>query len=242
MDVDTLRDELLRRAQVDTTAPQIAALLARLWQQARQLAPPGAMGFRGGGAAHQSRSDEALLRDFIAGDTEAFEPLAMRYLAKLKGYALRYVSEADADDAVQEALLVVLRKGRSLSGEAAFRRYVFHTLLNKLRERQRNVSRTARREKSLSDVESAYNPDDDQPEIALLRQQRDDALADAFLECLDPLDQELLLLWFECDGEDSPAEFVGAALEMNPQTVRVHKCRALKRLREWFEARGEGGG
>lgn len=226
-----LRAALLRPA---VRPPSTTALLGRLWMAVRPLLPVGGAALRGSRTSPSSRDDEALLRAFAAGEVEAFEALAARHLGRLKGYAMRTLSEADAEDAVQEALLVVFRQASTLTGRGAFQRYAFGALTIEIQRAQRRAmrarSRTAPQEE-LGDVADEAPL----PEATWLRRQSIDALTEAFLALLEPLDQQLLLLWIE--GDASSAE-VGAAVGMDPTTVRVRQHRALRRLRAWFAERG----
>lgn len=237
MDAAALRDELLRRAHTAPDAPATSALLTRVWSAARGLAPPAASAWRGFDGGLRTRSDEDLLRDFTRGDADAFEELATRHLPKLKGYALRYLAESDAEDAVQDALMVALRDASTLTGPSAFARYVFRSLTFEIRERRRRAARASAREEALDETAHEVADGDDLADAAFVRRQSVGALAEALLACLDPFDQQLLLLWFEGDETASRAEEVGGLLGMGAGAVRVRKCRALKKLREWFDTR-----
>lgn len=106
-------DELLQAAMLaqapvaDDLAPLRASLYRRLqgagWRPSLQPLR---------GAPHPRRSDEALLAAFLAGDAEAFEQLAARHLGRLAGHARRYLPRpSEADDLVQETMIVLLRRG-----------------------------------------------------------------------------------------------------------------------------------
>lgn len=234
----TLRDVLFPGIYADLSSPDIDALLARVWLKARLIAPSTTGAFRGGPVPDRRvLNDETLLHAFLRGDAESFEALARRYLGRLTGYATRYLGDADADDAAQEAILVLLRNANSLTGDGAVRRYVFSALNIEVLRRQRLAARGLDRNLSL-DEESADESNDSQPDFAFLQEQQAEELAKAMTECLDLLDQELLLMWFEGEEDGPRAVSIGAALEMNPKTVCVRKHRALKRLREWFALRG----
>lgn len=88
---------------------------------------------RGGKLSH--RSDETLLADFLAGEATAFDDLCGRHLAKLVGHARRHAPRpADADDLVQETLLVLLRRGPEILQHETpnVAGFLFATLRNKL--------------------------------------------------------------------------------------------------------------
>lgn len=77
------------------------------------------------------------------------------------------------------------------------------------------------------------------PDAGSLRRVAVAELAAACDACLDPVDVELLLRWF--DGEEDAAA-LGEALGLTAANVRVRKHRALRRLAAWFEARERGDG
>ncbi|MDO9022847.1 MAG: sigma-70 family RNA polymerase sigma factor [Deltaproteobacteria bacterium] len=233
-----LYDALLDHRDADSI-PDTTALLARLWRAARSVAPPRISMFRGGPhPGGLTRSDEDLLRAFQAGDAEALDTLATRHLGRLKGHALRHLPESDVDDAVQDAMMVVLRDAKTLEGSGAFRRFAFRVLDIELLRRQRIAGRATDRTRPLDEGEIAEESAEQQPDISFLRKQEVQAVAEAMHECLDLLDQQLLLLWLDGEEDGSISKTVGTALEMDPGTVRVRKHRALRRLRLWLEARG----
>lgn len=85
--------------------------------------------------------DEELVRRIRAGDTAQFELLAKRYASKIYGLAMRLTRNAsDAEDAVQEAFLLVYTKLDSFRGESAFGTWLYKVALNsiymKLRQRK----------------------------------------------------------------------------------------------------------
>src|SRR5919108_712690 len=85
--------------------------------------------------------DEELVRRIREGDTAQFELLAKRYASKIYGLAMRLTrNPADAEDAVQEAFLLVYTKLDSFRGESAFGTWLYKVALNsiymKLRQRK----------------------------------------------------------------------------------------------------------
>lgn len=215
-----------------------AALLTRLWNAARAIVPPvPSATLRGAQGPLTHRGDAALFADYRAGDAAAFEALMTRHLPRLVGYAARHLAAAEADDAVQAALLVVIEKAPALTGDDGFLRYVFRALTLEVHRRSRAAARAAARAGALDD--ELADGDAPAPDGAWLRRAEVTALAAAFDACLDPVDQELLLRCY--DGDDDAAA-LGEALGLTSGNVRVRKHRALRRLAAWFEARGAGGG
>ncbi len=85
--------------------------------------------------------DEELIGRIRAGDTAKFELIAKRYASKIYGLAMRLMrNPSDAEDAVQEAFLLVYTKLASFRGESAFGTWLYKVALNsiymKLRQRK----------------------------------------------------------------------------------------------------------
>ena len=71
-------------------------------------------------------SDDALVRAFLSGEKEAFRPLYARYRDRAFFFALSLTfDEHLAEEAVQEAFLAFLRKGRDFVPGGSFRGYLF---------------------------------------------------------------------------------------------------------------------
>lgn len=229
-----LLDTLLRPP---STPVATDALLTRVWRAAKVIVPPGAATLRSAQSALQHRSDEALFAEYLTGNAAAFETLMTRYLPRLVGYAAKHLAAADADEAVQAALIVVIEKAPPLTGTDGFLRYVFRALTFEIKRRRRAAAREAARTEEVDDEladDGAAAPD-----AGWLRRVAVAELAAACDACLDPVDVELLLRWF--DGEEDGAA-LGEALGLTAANVRVRKHRALRKLAAWFEARAKGDG
>ena len=89
----------------------------------------------------QETPDKELVRRIREGDVAQFELLAKQYAAKIYGLAMRLTrNPSDAEDAVQEAFLLVYTKLDSFRGESAFGTWLYKVALNsiymKLRQRK----------------------------------------------------------------------------------------------------------
>lgn len=83
-------------------------------------------------------SDERLLAAHRAGDSRAFPRLVARHTEQLLKVALRTTgSEADAEDAIQEAFLKVHRKSSSLRKDASVGTWLHRITLNSLYDNHR---------------------------------------------------------------------------------------------------------
>lgn len=91
-----------------------------------------------------SDDDEALVEKAQAGDRAAREELARRHLPLVVRLVRRYVSETDAEDVAQRALMRALEKLDSFRRESTFRSWVHriavNLALNHIRDHKREVA------------------------------------------------------------------------------------------------------
>lgn len=215
---DLLHTAMLAQAPIaDDLAPLRAALYRRLvsagWRPSMQPSK---------GAPHPRRSDEALLAAFLAGDADAFEQLAERHLARLTGYARRHLSHTDADDVIQETMLVLLGRGQavlqhSTPNVAAF---MFGTLRNLLRKR------FTARQHEVFDETRAPAEDDDLADLLGEAQERTRLIRLLERTC-NVLEQDVLVLVLDGFKNTEIAE----KLELKPGHVGKLKHDALKKVR-----------
>jgi len=103
-----------------------------------------------------SRSDEELLAEHLAGRAGAFEILASRYANELYGFLYRFVGDAArSEDLVQETFLQIHLAARSFDPTRKFKPWLYTIAANKARDQLR--SRGRRVEHSLD----ATGDDDD---------------------------------------------------------------------------------
>lgn len=86
-------------------------------------------------------SDAALVREFKAGSTPAFEELVSRYQAKAYNLAMRFVrSQQDAEEVLQDVFTTLYRKADSFQGKSAFSSWLYRIVVNcaymKIRKRK----------------------------------------------------------------------------------------------------------
>jgi len=96
--------------------------------------------------APPERSDAEIIRAVLAGDTEAFEALVVRYQPKIFGTVRRYARrESEVEDVVQEIFLKTFQKLSSFRGDAPFEHWLMklavRTCYDFLRQHQRNRER-----------------------------------------------------------------------------------------------------
>ncbi len=92
-------------------------------------------------------SDELLIRQTLAGQTQAFDTLVRRHSRKLHAMLMQMVaSEADAYDIAQEAFLKAFRSLRYFNGQSAFYTWLYSIAANQAR----NFLRKRKRENAFS--------------------------------------------------------------------------------------------
>ena len=77
----------------------------------------------------QEQSDEALMKRFQQGETQALGTLYDRYADRLKAYAYRQGAKRP-DDVVQDAFMRVVRNGGTFKGSAKFKTWLFSIVRN----------------------------------------------------------------------------------------------------------------
>lgn len=160
---------------------------------------------------------------------ELYQPLLRTWMARAG------VAGADADDLIQEVLLVVFREvaGFERRGQGAFRAWLRTVLANRLRDyfraRQRRPTATGDSDflQSLAELES--------PDSALSRlweREHDDHVVGVLLRRVQPDFAPTTWQAFRRHVlEGAPAQHVAAELGLSLNSVLLAKSRVLKRLR-----------
>lgn len=81
----------------------------------------------------------SLLEAARLGDTTALEYLLQAYQPDIRRYAFQHCLLSDVDDAVQETLLIITRRLRSLRSVAAFSSWLFTVVRRQCRRLERRV-------------------------------------------------------------------------------------------------------
>lgn len=169
----------------------------------------------------RDEADTALVRQVLAGDTEAYAGLVARHRPRLARYAVHQLGDAaDAEEAVQDALVRAYRALPRCHDPARFGAWVFQILVNRCRS---SGSRRRRRERMFADDPGALAAASVAPdgERSLWR--------DAIHWALARLDAEqreaFLLKHVEELSYEEMAELTGAgvsALKMRVKRARDH--------------------
>jgi RNA polymerase sigma-70 factor (ECF subfamily) len=160
------------------------------------------------------------------GDPDAFSSLVERHWSRLVSYARSVLGDAEAEDAVQDALVVAWGKLGTLAEPAAFRAWVLR-ILGRLCFRRRRFSR---RFLSLVGLPEAADP------APAVGQSIDVART---LRMLAPRQRAVMHLTIVEGMSDTE---IGTALSIDAASVRSHRRRARDRLRQLLAAPSTGGG
>ena len=88
------------------------------------------------------RADAALVERLLRADEEAFRELVRLYDPGLRRMARMYVTEAVADDVVQDTWVTVIRGLERFEGRSSLKTWVFGILVNVARRRAAREGRT----------------------------------------------------------------------------------------------------
>ncbi|HOA33671.1 MAG TPA: RNA polymerase sigma factor [Clostridiales bacterium] len=157
----------------------------------------------------------------MSGDADAFAQLYSLYAADLYRFALCYLkNEKDAQDAVQDAVLLAFSKIGSLRNEGAFKSWLFKILSNCCKTRLMKNSAAP----VFADISSAEHLGSDEYLPASLKSE--------LLEVLDTLkDEEREIVLLSALAGYKSHE-IAKMLGCPSSTVRSRLARALKKMRD----------
>ncbi len=182
-------------------------------------------------------SDAELIVAALAGDTEAFDVLVLRYRRAMLTVAQQIVrNPSDAEDVVQDALLLAFEALPQLDDLNRFGAWLHTITRNRAVRHFKNTSRYAPQEDMEPYVNRVTDPSDADPAVIYERKQARQDVRDAITE-LPAEFQEVLQLYYWAEmPQKRMAEFLSVPLT----TVkwRLHKAKAL--LRTLLEQRGYG--
>lgn len=182
-------------------------------------------------------SDAELIVAALAGDTEAFDVLVLRYRRAMLTVAQQIVrNPSDAEDVVQDALLLAFEALPQLDDLNRFGAWLHTITRNRAVRHFKNTSRYAPQEDMEPYVNRVTDSSDADPAVIYERKQARQDVRDAITE-LPAEFQEVLQLYYWAEmPQKRMAEFLSVPLT----TVkwRLHKAKAL--LRTLLEQRGYG--
>ena len=153
------------------------------------------------------------------GEVEAFTALVERCWARLVGFARSVVGDSEAEDCVQESLVVVWEKLSSLRESAAFQSWALRIVARRCVRRARGRARFV----PLSLVSEEADPKSQGESEALQ--------VESVLALLPPRQRAVMHLTVVEGMTDSE---IGAALAISPASVRSHRRRARESLSPKF--------
>ncbi|MCB9596510.1 MAG: RNA polymerase sigma factor [Sandaracinaceae bacterium] len=170
------------------------------------------------------RTDEELMRAYVAGDHAAFRELFTRYAPMLMRLTVRHLrSDELAREVVQQTFFQVHAARNDFHQDRKLRPWVFTIAMNLVREhyrKQKRRSETGLDEAREPAVQGERGPIEQRQRVELLR---------AALERLPDTQREVVELhWLEERPFAEVAEIVGST----EGAVRVRAHRAYKRLKE----------
>jgi RNA polymerase sigma-70 factor, ECF subfamily len=94
-----------------------------------------------------ARSDEELLTAFVGGDERAFDVLVARFERRVYAICYRYFRDpADAEDAMQDAFVALLRRGHTFTGASSFSTWMYRVATNACNDLARKRARRPQRD------------------------------------------------------------------------------------------------
>jgi len=176
--------------------------------------------------------DRELISQCLAGRTEAFGKLVLRYQNRLFRTLVNMLgSHEDARDITQDAFVLAFQKLSTFRGDSAFYSWLFRIAFNasvshKRKRRHSTTSIEAAREQA--GIEPPDNRSEGQPSHALEVQERQVLVRKALAELPDDYRTVLVLKEMEDRKYEEIAEIVGCPIG----TVRSRIHRARQELRE----------
>ncbi|MEV8624471.1 RNA polymerase sigma factor [Streptomyces sp. NPDC051079] len=179
--------------------------------------------------------DERLIRAAQDGDVPSLTTVVMRSQPHVRRFALSLcASPQDAEDAAQEALIILYRKIGTLRASGALASWMFRIVRNECLRQVRSLVATGRAEQP--DQPGAEPDADAEPsaEDAVLRRLEAERIA-AAVSAL-PRDQRQVLIMRDVQG--LPGRTVADALGLSTAAMKSRLHRARAALRDALEAPG----
>lgn len=166
----------------------------------------------------------AMMRE---GDMEALDRMTRCYSQRLLSVGRRYCrSEAEAEDAMQDALLSAGQHLQDFRGEGSVEGWLVRMVANACH----HLRRGRKNDPHLHDVSAVLQADNATPEDSAQAGELALALGAALLE-LAPHDRTIVLL-AEAEGWTGPE--IAERVALSPGAVRVRLSRARAKLREFL--------
>ena len=182
---------------------------------------------------YRDKDDKTLALEAQAGDSEAFDELALRYRDPLCGHAYRWTNNLhDAQDITQDAFLNAWSALPRWRPEAKFRTWLYAIATNLCIDHGRSVQR--QRTVALEEDMEASIPDESvfsDPERIAAHNELSELIRGALSLLSDHQRRVVELVYFEYMKIREAA----AAMGVKEGTVKAHLDRAKKRLRKHLQ-------
>lgn len=167
--------------------------------------------------------DYEIIYRITHGEPDLFEVLIRRYQKRLYALAWRMLhNRADAEDAVQEALMKAYKGLKRFRGDARFSTWVYRITVNLILNRLRKGARFRRTDLDLSHMESSSNPVEYSSKLKLRK-----AVAEA-IEELPPRQRAIFQLRYQ---EERPHKEIAEILGISEGASKAAYHHAVAKLR-----------
>lgn len=188
------------------------------------------------GVSRRGDQEQALIERCLAGETDCFRPLVLRYQRIAFSVALRMLgSRADAEDVSQQGFVdayAALERFRGEGRENAFSTWLLRIVINRAKDVLKSKKRTEEPlDSDVSGGEAMFAHDPANPE-STLRQAEERKLLEQALLRVPPKYREVLVLK---DVEDLSYEEIRSILRLPITTLKIRVVRARAMMREVME-------
>lgn len=164
-----------------------------------------------------------------AGDEQAFARLHASYKDRLLYYGRRFLQEwPEVEDVVSEAFLQLWLARADMESDSHVSNFLYRTVRHKAIDRQRALER---RDKLMEKIKPEEETEGNRFEAELVRVEMVHLLANA-VDSLPEKYRRIFELTYQ--GDHSPLE-IARILQINPDTVRSQKRRAIEMIRQWIK-------
>lgn len=180
-------------------------------------------------STNQPYEEKELFRLIAAGDEQAFARLHTSYKDRLLYYGKRFLAEwQEVEDVVSEAFLKLWLVHADMQSDTHVANFLYRTVRHRAIDRQRALER---RDHLLEVIKPQEETEGNEFEAEMVRVEMVHLLAHA-VDSLPEKYKQIFELSYHADR--SPQE-IAQILQINPDTVRSQKRRAIEMIRKWIK-------